>query len=84
MDVTTVQFSNREALAKAFERVASDARVELCMADPARLMLRYALGLAPVASTTDRPTDRRSPLARSHPSRDPGSPAARPRSSTWR
>ena len=80
MDVTTVQFNNREALAKAFERVAGDARVELCVADPARLVLRYALGLAPVASTSGR----RLPLARSHPSRDPGSPAARPRSSTWR
>jgi hypothetical protein len=34
MNVTTVQFSNREALAKAFERVACDARVELCTADP--------------------------------------------------
>lgn len=54
MDVTTVQFSNREALAKAFERVAGDARVELCVADPARLVLRYALGLAPVASTSGR------------------------------
>jgi hypothetical protein len=68
MDVTTVQFSNRQELANAFERWASDARVELCVADPARLVLRYALGLAPVASTSDR----RSHLARSHPDgRDP-------------
>ena len=68
MDVTTVQFSNREALAKAFERVAGDARVELCVADPTRLVLRYALGLASVASTSGR----RLPLARSHPDwRDP-------------
>jgi len=80
MNVTTVQFNNREALAKAFERIACGARVELCVADTARLSLRYALGLAPVAATSGR----RSPLARSHPSRDPGSPAERPRSSTWR
>ena len=80
MNVTTVQFSNREALAKAFERVACDARVELCVADPARLLLRYALGLTPVTSASDR----RSHLARSRLSRDPGSPAGRPRSSTSR
>ena len=80
MEMTTVHFSNREQLAAAFERYACDGRVELCMADPARLLLHYALGLAPATSASDR----RLPLARSHPSRDPGSPAARPRSSTWR
>ena len=47
MDVTTLEFSSREQLAKAFERHASDARVELCIADPARLVLRYALGRRP-------------------------------------
>ena len=81
MDVTTVQFSNRQELANAFERWASDARVELCVADTARLVLRYALGLAPVATPL---SDRRLHLARSHPSGDPRSPGARPRSSTWR
>ena len=80
MDVTTVRFSNREALAKAFERYACDPRVELCAADPTRLILRFALGLAPVLATSDR----RAPRARSRPSADPRSPAARPRSSTWR
>ncbi len=69
MDVTTVQFSTRQELAKAFERWACDARTELCVADPARLVLRYALGLSPVASTT---SDRRSRLSRSHhDGRDP-------------
>ncbi len=68
MDVTTVQFSTREQLAKAFERYACDARVELCVADPTRLLLRYALGLAPVTAASGR----RLPLARSHPDgRDP-------------
>ena len=68
MDVTTLQFNNRDQLAKAFERYASDARVELCVADPARLLLRFALGLAPVISTSDR----RSLRARSlHLGRDP-------------
>jgi len=80
MVVTTVQFSSREQLARAFERYACDPRVELCAADPTRLLLRYALGLAPVTSASDR----RLPRARSHPSRDPGSPAVRPRSSTSR
>ena len=58
MRVTTVQFSSRQDLARAFERWACDARTELCVADPARLVLRYALGLAPIASTRatgDRP-----------------------------
>jgi len=68
MDVTTLQFSNRDQLAKAFERYACDARVELCVADPARLLLRFALGLAPVIAASDR----RSLRARSHPyGRDP-------------
>ena len=83
MDVTTVQFSSRQELAKAFERWVCDARTELCVADPARLVLRYALGLSPRGSTRAA-SDRRSPLARSRPSRDPGSPAGHPRSSTWR
>jgi hypothetical protein len=83
MDVTTVQFSNRQELANAFERWASDARVELCVADPARLVLRYALGLAPV-SPAHGTSDKRLHLARSHPSEGPRSPGARPRSSTWR
>ena len=78
MEMATVQFSNRDQLAKAFERYACDGRVELCMVDPARLLLRYALGLPTVSSTIDR----RLPLARSHPSRGPGSPGARPRSNT--
>ena len=78
MDVTTVQFSNREALAAAFERYACDGRVELCMVDPARLVLRYALGLAPVTSATDR----RSPRARSHhDGRDPA--RGRPRATRF-
>lgn len=80
MDVTTLEFSSREQLAKAFERHASDARVALCIADPARLVLRYALAAAPVIAASGR----RSPRAHSHPSRGPGSPAARPRSSRWR
>jgi len=80
MNVTTLQFSSPDQLAKAFERYASDARVELCVADPTRLLLRYALGLAPVIT----PSGRRSPLGRSRLSRDPGSPALRPRSSTSR
>jgi len=80
MDLQTLQFSDREQLAKAFERYATDGRVELCLADPARLLLHFALGLAPVIAASDR----RAPRVRSHPSRDPGSPAAHPRSSTWR
>ena len=80
MNVTTIEFSSREQLAKAFERYASDARVELCVADPTRLLLRYALGLAPVFA----PSGRRSLRERSHLSRGPGSPAPRPRSSTSR
>ena len=80
MNVTTIEFSNRDELAKAFERYASDARVELCVAEPARLRLRYALGLAPVIA----PSGRRSLRERSRPSPGPESPAPRPRSSTSR
>jgi len=80
MDVQTLQFTDRDELAKAFERIAGDARIELCVADPSRLLLRYALGLPPVADASGR----RSLHGRSRPSRDPGSPAEHPRSSTWR
>lgn len=65
MERQTLQFSDRDQLAKAFERMASDARVEFCEADPTRLLLRYALGLAPVLPA--RPAQlsgRRSRLAR--------------------
>ena len=51
MEMQTLSFTDRDQLAKAFERIASDARVEFCEADPTRLMLRYALGLAPVIPT---------------------------------
>jgi hypothetical protein len=65
MEVRTLEFADLAALAKAFERLATDARVEFCEADPTRLSLRFALGLAPVLPAT-RPdlSGRRSRLAR--------------------
>lgn len=65
MEVRTLEFDNLGELSKAFERLATDARVEFCEADPTRLSLRFALGLEPVLPAT-RPdlSGRRSRLAR--------------------
>lgn len=65
MERHTLRFSDRNELAKAFERMATDARVEYCEVDPTRLVLRYALGLAPVIDTRKPElSGRRSRLAR--------------------
>jgi hypothetical protein len=76
MDVQTLQFRDRDDFAKAFERLASDARTELCVADPARLVLRYALGLPPLATTGGRSLRTRSRRDLGDPAR--GRPHATP------